>query len=142
MSVEEVVGEAKAVNEEGRSLPPAQRSDGVTLLAGYHFMLAGILLLGTVVLMIPTMITAIVGITSDPEALIGTLILAILAGVCMILCLLMVVVGYGLWTQRQWGRAAALALAFVSLIAFPIGTVIGALTLWYLLKPEIGPQFS
>jgi hypothetical protein len=36
---------------------------------------------------------------------------------------------------------AAIALAILSLFGFPIGTVIGGLTLWYLLKPEVAEQF-
>ncbi|HXF60838.1 MAG TPA: hypothetical protein VNK95_04435, partial [Caldilineaceae bacterium] len=60
----------------------------------------------------------------------------------MATCILYLAVGYGLWTRRQWGRIAALALAVVSLFVVPIGTIAGGLTLWYLLKPEVAEQFQ
>ena len=125
----------------GQSSVRRKREDGVTLLAFYHFVLAGGFLLGTVSLAIPAMITAIVGVVEDPSALIATFILGGIAFVLMLFCALVLAIGYGLWTQKQWGRMAAIALAVLSLFGFPIGTVIGGLTLWYLLRTEVADQF-
>lgn len=119
-----------------------KRDDGVTLLAIYNFVLAGGILLGVVALAIPAMITAVVGIVEDPGALIATFILSIIAFVLMLSCALVLATGYGLWTQKQWARIAAIALAILSLFAFPLGTVIGGATIWYLLKPEVADQFA
>ena len=118
------------------------RDDGITLLSLYHFVLAGAFLLGTVFVALPAGITAIVGIFEDPGALIATLILGIIAFVLMSFCILFLVVGYGLWTMRQWARVAAIALAMVSLFAVPLGTIIGGVTIWYLIKPEVAEQFG
>lgn len=118
-----------------------KRDDGITLLALYHFVVAAGFLIGTVALMIPATITAIVGIVEDPGALIATFILGLIAFVLMICCALVLAAGYGLWTQKQWARMAALAMAVLSLFAFPLGTVIGGVTIWYLLKPEVADQF-
>ena len=131
------VGDANVSDE----VQPA-RDDGVTLIAVYHFLLGGFCLLITVLIAIPTLITGIIGIMQDPEVFVATLILAILGLVTMALCLLLLIVGYGLWTGRQWGRSAAIALALLSLFFFPIGTIAGAGVLWYMLKPEVAAKFS
>ena len=117
------------------------RDDGITLLALYNFVLAGAFLLGTVFVALPAGITAIVGIVQDPGALIATLILGVIAFVLMTFCILFLVVAYGLWTMRQWARVAAIALAMLSLFAVPLGTIIGGVTIWYLIKPEVAEQF-
>lgn len=121
------------------SKPP--RADGVTLLAVYHLMLSALLLLATMGLSIPMIITAIVGVVEDSDALIATGILGLLAAVTMVLCLVMLAVGFGLWTLRQWARVASIALAVLGLWFVPIGTVLGGVTLWYLFKPEVADQF-
>ena len=59
-------GQPPATPAAAAAKPP--RADGVTLLAVYHFMLAGLLLLATMGLAIPTVITAIV---EEREALGG-----------------------------------------------------------------------
>lgn len=119
-----------------------QRPDGITLVAGYHYLVGTLLLLGTCGLAIPTIITGIVGLVEDPEAFIATVILGVIGAIVMLLSLLYLSVGYGLWTQRQWARTAAMALGVVSLFAVPIGTAAGGLTLWYLMKPEVAVVFE
>lgn len=118
------------------------RDDGVTLLAIYHFVVAGIFLLATMVLALPTLVLGIVGLTDEAGALVGMVAVGIIGAVTMVLCLLYLSIGYGLWTVRQWGRVAAIALAFLSLLLFPLGTIIGGLTLWHLLKPEVAEPFQ
>jgi uncharacterized membrane protein (DUF2068 family) len=81
-------------------------------------------------------------VAEDSAALIPMAALGFVGVVVLLLCLLHLVVGYGLWKVRPWARTAALALAIVSLFGFPIFTVTGGLTLWYLLKPEIVARFE
>lgn len=119
-----------------------QRSDGVALLAVYHALMAGLFLLGTVGVSIAAVITGVVGVAEEPDALIATAILSVIGILLMLFTILFLAVGYGLWKQRQWARIATLALAVLSLFAFPIGTFIGALTIWYLIKPEIVAEFD
>ena len=121
--------------------PVRLRDDGITLVAIYHFLLSGLFLLGTIGLAIPTVITGIVGVVEDPGALVATAILGVIATVTMLICLLLLAVGYGLWTQRQWARVAAIALAILGLFAFPIGTLLGGFILWYLIKPDVADRF-
>lgn len=38
--------------------------------------------------------------------------------------------------MRPWARIPTLVIAGISLVKFPVGTVVGGLTLWYLLREE------
>lgn len=118
------------------------RGDGLTLVAGYHFVVAALFLLGTIVMMIPTGILGIVSVVEDPDAMIAMFIVGFIAIITLVLCLLYLAVGYGLWTLKSWARVAALALAVVSLFGVPIGTITGGLTLWYLMQPEVAAKFE
>ena len=50
--------------------------------------------------------------------------------------------GWGLLRLKQWARWLAFILAIFGLFAFPIGTVIGVLIIWYLLKDEVREAFE
>ena len=54
---------------------------------------------------------------------------------------LAVVAGIGLWQMRRWARWVSVALAILALPCFPLGTVIGALILWYLLREQAGVEW-
>ncbi|WP_128912490.1 hypothetical protein [Granulicella sibirica] len=45
---------------------------------------------------------------------------------------LAVLVGYGLFERRPWGRTTAIVMSILSMIHFPIGTALGIFTLWVL----------
>jgi len=132
--------------QQTNSYPPApmwqQRGDGLTLIAGYHFLVAGLFLVGTLILLLPTAVLGIVGMADDPDAFIGMVAVGGVALVTMALSLFYLAVGYGLWTLRQWARVAAIALAMISLFGIPIGTIAGAITLWHLLRPEVAAKFE
>lgn len=44
--------------------------------------------------------------------------------------------GYGLLKRTSWARALALVVGILNLVNIPIGTAIGAYTLWVLTQPE------
>jgi len=44
--------------------------------------------------------------------------------------------------MKGWARWLAFILAIFSLFLFPIGTVIGALIIWYLLKDDVREAFE
>jgi hypothetical protein len=48
----------------------------------------------------------------------------------------------GLLRVRPWGRVLSIVLAAMGLLAFPIGTVVGALIIWYMLSDEAKESFS
>ena len=51
------------------------------------------------------------------------------------------VIGWGLWKQHEWGRIGALVLAGFRLLNIPLDTVIGGLTIWYLLREDVKEEF-
>ena len=97
-------------------------------------------LVGALLMAIPTLITGVFGATADPELFWVTAILGISTFFFMGLTLMYFLVGIGLWRLRQWARVAAIALAIISLPS-GIGTVQGALTLWYLMKERVSSLF-
>ena len=120
-----------------------RRTDGLTLVSVWHFLAGGFYFLVGMVMLFPTFIfgtEAMNNATADLvlfTGIVGLITIAFFA-----LSLLNLIIGYGVWSLRAWGRIGAIALALVGLIFLPIGTVIGALCIWYLLKPEIAQRFE
>ena len=50
--------------------------------------------------------------------------------------------GVGLLKGKEWGRVLSIAHAALSLISFPIGTVIGIIIIMYLTKSEVKDYFQ
>lgn len=119
-----------------------RRPDGVTLIAIWHFIVAGLFLLGLCAMTIPIFaVWAEAGRTED--TIIATVALLFGAFVILILGAVFAVVGWGLWGLKSWGRAAAIVLAILQLPGLPVGTIIGGLTLWYLLSdPDAKAAFA
>jgi len=59
----------------------------------------------------------------------------------MVLALPGLLAGYGLLTGKSWGRILAIVVGVLGLFNFPIGTLIGAYTLWVLLKEDAAVYF-
>jgi hypothetical protein len=124
-----------------------QRSQGVTIIAVYQFVIAFLSLLGMCGLLT---IPVIVGVsTAAARAEGGPLATAILSTVMVIASgwifltgLANAVIGWGLWKQQEWGRIGALVLAALRLLNIPLGTVIGALIIWYLLREDVRQEFQ
>ena len=119
-----------------------QRDDGVTLIGIYHFLMGGVWLLPACLFAFPTIILGVVGILEEADAFIGMAITGFLAAAFMVLSILYLTIGYGLWTMKQWGRTAAVALSVLRLFFIPIGTVIGGLMLWHLMKERVAAEFE
>jgi hypothetical protein len=124
------------------------RSDGLTVLSLYHFF-AGVVSLMAMcgVLTIPaTMgIASIASAQNDPSAATATGIIGFLGLICSCLFVPLAVanvaVGWGLWKLRPWAHTGALVLAVLGLFNFPVGTAIGALSIWYLLRDDVKAEF-
>jgi hypothetical protein len=65
-----------------------------------------------------------------------------LASLWLLLAIVDIVCGVGLWRLRPYGRLILEVLSWIGLIAFPIGTIVSVLTLAYLRKPGIRLLFS
>ena len=66
---------------------------------------------------------------------IGTLVLLAYLGLSL-------AAGIGLLMEKEWGRISGIVHAALSLLWFPIGTVIGIITLIYLTKAEVREYFE
>ena len=119
-----------------------KRPDGVTVIAVWYFVEAFFLLIGfCAVLAVP--ISGVFGEIGDPIgefwAYFGVTCGAIwllVSGVALVLA------GWGLLGMKQWARWLAFVLAILGLFAFPIGTVIGVVIIWYLLKQDVREAFE
>jgi len=60
-------------------------------------------------------------------------------GILVLMCYIGIAIagGMGLLKGKEWGRIMSIAHAALSLFYFPIGTVIGILSIIYLTRPEV-----
>lgn len=118
-----------------------RRPDGVYLIAIYYGLLALLFLLGSC-LVLAALVT-VISVVGDP---IGQLWSAIALGMVLVLSLVFffgsVIAVWGLLAFRHWGRWAAIVLAVLQLLGFPIFTIIGGVILYYLLRPDVVNAFS
>lgn len=122
--------------------PTTQRPDGLTVISIWFYLSGAFFLLVTALVVFMTLAFGIGTIADDPELVIPTALFGLISLAFMAISILNLVVGYGLWIQKPWARIGAMALAIVGLIFMPFGTIAGALTLWYLLKPEVSAAFE
>lgn len=121
------------------------RPEGITLLAALFWILA-ILALVVGLFMVGAKDAIIEIMEDEPDVTEGIIDLvdSILLGtgiIAFVLAILYIITGWGLWTLKSWARIVAIILAVISLLSFPIGTIIGIVILWYLFKPEIKTAF-
>ena len=119
-----------------------KRPDGVTAIAVWFFVDA-LLMLFFACLLTAIPLSGVLNEINDP---IGEFwaVFSLTCGVIFILLsgILSVFAGWGLLRLKEWARWLAIILAIFSLFAFPIGTVIGALIIWYLLKEDVREIFA
>jgi len=51
-------------------------------------------------------------------------------------------VGFSLLGRRSWGRVLAIVVAILSLLRFPVGTVLGIYTLWVLIPGQSRAEYE
>lgn len=116
------------------------RPTGVTLIAIFYILTAIPSLVGTVMFIIefigPVLSDGLgegllVNIWAYLLGIVATLFYGILAFAA----------GYGLWQSKGWSRSLAIFMSIFLLFAFPVGTVIGVLIIWYLRKQEVKDTF-
>jgi len=124
-----------------------KRSDGVAIIAIYQFIVGFLSLLGICGLLSIPLIVGVSTAAARAEggaiatAIVST-VMILVAGVLLLVAAANLIIGWGLWKQREWGRIGGLVLAVLGLLKFPIGTVIGALIIWYLLREDVRQEFQ
>jgi len=122
------------------------RPDGITLLSMLFWILAIFAIIGGLFMIGAK--NAIIDIMKEqpdvPRSMIELVdsVMIVMGVISLIFSILYIITGLGLWTLKPWARVIAIALAIISLLSFPIGTIIGIIVLWYLFKPEIKEAFE
>jgi hypothetical protein len=68
--------------------------------------------------------------------------LPFIAIVAVVSAALALLVGYSLLMRKPWGRTLAIIGSILSLLKFPIGTALGAYTLWVLAPAASGAEYE
>ncbi len=108
------------------------RPDGITILAIWYLVLAGGFGLAACVAVIPVGILSLTDQLSAGGWSVASLLIGFGLSLTSALALACGVVAWGLWNLAEWARIGAFLLALLHLPFFPVGTAIGAATLWYL----------
>jgi hypothetical protein len=122
--------------------PLKQRPDGLTIISIWFYISGAFFLIVTAIVAFMTLAFGIGAIADDMGMVIPSAIFGVITLAFMAISILNLVVGYGIWILKPWARIGAIALAIVSLLFMPIGTIAGAFILWYLLKPEVAASFD
>lgn len=78
-----------------------------------------------------------------PKSKSDDLLFALIAGgLLLLLAALHLIAGHGLWAMKSYARTIQIVFAVPGLLLFPIGTIVCALILVYLFKPEVKLLFS
>jgi hypothetical protein len=81
-----------------------------------------------------------IGSAADADAAIAIPIIGLTGFALVVFLLAMalpaIVIGYGLYKLRPWARVPGIVIALLSLMAFPLGTVLGIYGLWVLFSKE------
>ncbi len=118
-----------------------RRPQGVTLLAIYRFFVGAVSLTATGILVLLALLILLTATNAAGVAFM-TVLLGIVAMVTLIYAALSIAVGWGLLKMQPWSRWGALVLAVLSLLDFPTGTAVGAVTIWYLTQESLAAQFT
>ncbi len=119
-----------------------KRPDGVTLIAMFDFLMGGLTLLGACAIL-TSMSAIFLAPGGEAEARIvgagfmsiGLIATVAIAGIGLL-------AGWGLLKLKEWARWLTIIFGILMLFGFPIGTIIGALIIWYLLQPQVALAFG
>lgn len=111
------------------------RPTGVTILSVLAFLQGLLLLVGGATMLV--LGSAIPGLGALPAG-----VLAGVGGVFVLIGLVYFLAGWGLLTGENWAWILSIVLAVIGLFAFPIGTVISIIILYYLTRPKVKRFFG
>ena len=120
-----------------------KRPDGVTAIAVWYFVEAFFtLMIACTLIAVPLFGEVFSEIRDSTGAFWVTFGITCAVVFVLLQAIALLLAGWGLVRMWQWARWLAFILAIFGLFAFPIGTVIGALIIWYLLKDEVREAFD
>ena len=90
-----------------------------------------------------TLFYVIGGFVDDKEA---QVVLPIIANVIIVFVVVLsvpgIIAGIGLFKRKEWGRILTLILSVLDLFNIPVGTAVGAYSIWALVQPEVIECFT
>jgi hypothetical protein len=111
------------------------------LVFGGFFVACGLFLM-----MIAGGAAGIVGVSGDPDALAAIPIIGMVGSFLMTFLFVLgvpkLIAGVGLLKYKPWARVLTIVLCAISLINFPMGTLLGAYGLWVMLNSETESLFK
>lgn len=111
-------------------------------------LLLGLSILGIVAALFAGTILGVIGnFIDDPVASkVLPIIASVIIWIVIILSIPGIVAGIGLFGKKEWARILALILSVIRLLNVPVGTAIGAYSIWVLVQDEtialFRPHFS
>lgn len=113
----------------------------VNVVAALHI---GLSILGIIIALVIGVIFGLVGnFIDDPVA---TKIIPIIATVAIWVVILVsipgIIAGIGLFKRKEWARILTLILSVIKLLNIPVGTVVGAYSIWVLVQDETTALFK
>ncbi|MCL5788316.1 MAG: zinc-ribbon domain-containing protein [Candidatus Marsarchaeota archaeon] len=66
----------------------------------------------------------------------------VFGGLFVVLALIDLGIAWGLYSGKGWARLVAIVFAIIGLLAFPVGTVISIIILYYLTRPNVRSFFN
>ncbi|MCX6801666.1 MAG: hypothetical protein NT067_00990 [Candidatus Diapherotrites archaeon] len=131
-----------------------ERPTGVTIVAALYLIEGVFGLLGALAIIllggaVATMITGIPATGSNQAAAANVaaaggfigMIAGVLGIIMLVLAILALVVGWFLLKGKNWARWVAIIFAVLSLLGFPIGTIIGIVVIYFLLVDKAGKAY-
>ena len=118
--------------------------DKINLLAAYHFFVGGIFALLAIAALVVPLAAVALGESEFLARLPGWFLGSSLLIVAIVLggiALIDLVLGWGLWQLKTWGRTGAMIFAVFIIPFVPIGTIAGGVILYVLLQDEIRELF-
>ena len=89
------------------------------------------------------LLTGIGAVSGDVQAVtVLSMVATGVAGLLTLLALPSILTGIGLLQRRGWARILGIVMGILNLVNFPIGTIIGAYTLWVLLQNTAQEYFE
>lgn len=125
-------------------VPMPQRSRverHLTVLAVLWFAMGALRLLAAIGLFIASEVVGAM-IRAEPIPAFVPHILSGVGVLLLVVALVSLVVGWGLYKRESWGRPVALVMAFLNLLSFPFGTALGIYTLVVLLPREGAKEYE
>lgn len=116
-----------------------KRPEGIIWTSLFFFIVGALFLLGSLVVTAVAFVSVASEYGTISQPFFWTMFGAAMA---LLVSLLHLIVGFGIWRIQSWSRYAAIILAALALPCFPIGTLLGILIIFYLVTPATKKLFK